>query len=44
MMYVKEEGWQVDQRCQDTDIDQDDALTGHEMMLPAAYGAKEQQG
>jgi hypothetical protein len=23
---------------------QDNALTGHEMMLPAAYGAKEQQG
>lgn len=43
-MYGKEEGWQVGQRCRDTDMDQDNALTGHEMMLLAAYGAKEQQG
>ena len=43
-MYGREEGWQVDQRRRDTDIDQDNALTGHEMMLLAAYGAKEQQG
>lgn len=40
----KKKDGKLAQRRQNTSIAQGDALTGYEMMLPAAYGAKEQQG